>query len=86
MVKNLPTSAGVVRDSGSIPELGRSPGGGHGNPLHYSCLENPRDRGAWQATVHSPKESDMTEATDTHTEHTDYNKYIHVTDCHVQII
>ena len=44
------------------------------------------DRGAWQATVHAVAESDMTEATDTHTEHTDYNKYIHVTDCHVQII
>ena len=39
-------------DLSSIPELGRSPGGGHGNPLQYSCLENPMDRGAWQATVH----------------------------------
>ena len=39
-------------DLGSIPGLGTSPGGGHGNPLHYSCLENPMDRGAWQATVH----------------------------------
>ena len=43
--------------------LGRSPGGGHGNPLQYSCLENPMDRGAWQATVHRVAESDMTEAT-----------------------
>ena len=50
--KNLPVSAGEVRDAGSIPGSGRSPGGGHGNPLQYSCLENPRDRGAWQATVH----------------------------------
>ena len=41
-----------VRDSGSTPGLGRSPGGGHGNPLQYFCLENPMDRGAWQATVH----------------------------------
>ena len=41
-----------VRDTGSIPGLGRSPGGGHGNPLQYSYLENPMDRGAWQATVH----------------------------------
>ena len=47
---------------GSIPGSGRSPEGGHGNPLQYSCLENPVDRGAWQATVHRGcKESDMTE-------------------------
>ena len=39
-----------IRDADSIPGLGRSPGGGHGNPLQYSCLENPKDRGAWQAT------------------------------------
>ena len=52
MVKDLPANAGDIRDVGSIPELGRSPGGGHGNPLQYSCLENPMDRGAWQATVH----------------------------------
>ena len=44
-------SACSVRDLGSIPGLGRSPGEGHGNPLQYSCLENPMDRGAWQATV-----------------------------------
>ena len=50
-VKNPPANAGDVRDLGSIPESGRSPGGGHGNPLQYSCLENPRDRGAWQALV-----------------------------------
>jgi len=41
-----------TRDTGSIPGLGRSPGGGHGSLLHYSCLENPMDRGAWQAIVH----------------------------------
>ena len=52
MVKNLPASAGDVGDMGSIPGLGRSLGGGNGNPLQYSCLENPMDRGAWQATVH----------------------------------
>ena len=52
MVKNLPASAGDIRDAGSIPGLGRSPGGGHGNPPQYSCLENPMDRGAWRATVH----------------------------------
>ena len=44
--------AGVAQAVGLIPELGRSPGGENGNPLHYSCLENPMDRGDWQATVH----------------------------------
>ena len=52
-VKNPPANAGDVKDGGSIPGLGRFPGGGHGNPLQYSCLENPMDRGAWWATVHS---------------------------------
>ena len=52
MVKNLPANAGDIRDTGLIPESGRSPGVGHGNPLQYSCLENPMDRGAWWATVH----------------------------------
>ena len=52
LVKNLPANAGGVRDAGSIPGLGRSPGGGPGNPLQYSCLENPQDRGAWWAIVH----------------------------------
>ena len=52
MVKNLPANAGDIRDVGLIPGLGRSPGGGYGNPLQYSCLENPMDRGAWQARVH----------------------------------
>ena len=51
-VKNLPGNAGDVRDRGSIPGLGRSPGGGHGSPLQYSCLENPTDRGAWGVRVH----------------------------------
>ena len=46
---------------GSIPSSGRSPGGGNDNPFQYSCLENPMDRGAWQATVHGVTESDMTE-------------------------
>ena len=52
MVKNPPASAGDIRDTGSIPGSERSPGGVHGNPLQYSCLENPTHRGAWWATVH----------------------------------
>ena len=51
VVKNLPANAGDLRDMGLIPGLGRSPGGGHGNPLQYSCLENTMDRAAWRATV-----------------------------------
>ena len=52
MVKNPPVNADDTRDVGSIPWSGRSTGGGNGNPVQYSCLENPMDRGAWQATVH----------------------------------
>ena len=51
MVKNPPANAGDATGVGSIPRSGRSPGEGHGNPLQYSCLENPMDRGAWQAIV-----------------------------------
>ena len=51
-VKNPPANAGDIRDLGSILVLERFPGGGHGNPLQFSFLENPKDRGAWQATVH----------------------------------
>ena len=51
MVKNSPANAGDLRDMGSIPGSGRSSGGGHGNPLQYSYLENPMDRGAQQATT-----------------------------------
>ena len=57
MVKYLPTNAGNLRDTGLIPVLGRSPGGRYGNPLHYSCLENPMDRGAWRATVYRVAQS-----------------------------
>ena len=57
MVKTSPADAG---DLSSIPELERSPGGGHGNPLLYSCLENPMDRGTWQATAHSVAKSRVT--------------------------
>ena len=52
VVKNPPASARDIRDMGSIPGSGRSPEGGHGHPLQYSCLENPMDGGAWQAIVH----------------------------------
>ena len=52
-------NAGVSEDTGSVSESGRSPGGGHGNPLQYSCLENPMDRGAWRATVHRVTELDL---------------------------
>ena len=51
-VKNLPADAGDIRDVGSIPGLGRSPGEGHGYPLQYSCLDNPVDRGAWRAMAY----------------------------------
>ena len=62
MVKNLCANARDTRDGGMIPGLRRSPGGGHGNPLQYSCLENPMDRGgAWWAIVHGVAEFDMTE-------------------------
>ena len=57
VVKNVHGHAGDVRDAGSIPRSGRSSGGGHGNPLQYSCLEDPMDRGAWQASVHKAAES-----------------------------
>ena len=52
VVKNPPVNAGNIRDMDLTPGLGRSPGGGHSNPLQCSCLENPMDRGAWWATVH----------------------------------
>ena len=61
MVKNLPATAGDARDEGSIPGLGRLPGGEDDNPLQYSCLENPMDRGALMATDWGHKESDRTE-------------------------
>ena len=57
MVKNPAANARDIRDPGSTPGSGRSPGEGHGNPLQYFCLENPRDRGAWQATAHGVVQS-----------------------------
>ena len=56
-IKNPPANAGDIRDVSLIPGLGRSPGGGHGNPLQYSYLENSMDRGGWQATVQGVAES-----------------------------
>ena len=71
MVKNLPANTRDAGDAGSIPGLERSPDGGNGNPIQYSCLENSIGRGAWQATVHRVTKSDITEhacmCTHTHT-------------------
>ena len=75
VVKNSPASARDIRDTGSIPGLGRSPEGGHGNPLQCSCLENPTDRGAWWmgSGPWDLKESNTTEAT----EHTHVRAHMH---------
>ena len=59
VVKNLPAKAEDIKDVGLIPGLERSPGGGHGSPLQYSCLENPMDRGAWWAMVHRVTQSQI---------------------------
>ena len=57
MLKNPPANAGDIRDTGLIPGRGRSPGGGHGNPVQYSCLENPMEREAWKAVVYGVAKS-----------------------------
>ena len=67
---SLLINAGDTRDPGSIPGSGRSPGGGNGNPLQYSCLKNPMDRGAWRATVHSVTKSQTWQSSWAHTQHT----------------
>ena len=66
MVKNPPANARDIKDVGSIPGSGKSLGEGNGNPLQYSCLENPTDRGAWQATVHRVAESTRPSRWSTH--------------------
>ena len=63
VVKNPSVNVGDRRETGSIPGWGRSLGGGYGNPLQYSCLENSMDRGAWRATVHRVTKSQTTEVT-----------------------
>ena len=75
MVKNPPPNAENMRDSGLISGLRRSPGGGHGNPLQHSCLVNPMDRGAWQATVHRVAKS-QTQLSDSYT-HTHTHTHTH---------
>ena len=67
MVKNLTANAGELRDAGTIPGSGRSPGGGNGNPLQYSCLENPMNREAWAGySFWGPQKSDTTKSDLTH--------------------
>ena len=67
VVKNPPVNEGDIRDTGSVPGLGRSPGGGNGNLLQDSLLENPMDRGVWRAQVHRVAESGTTEQLYIHT-------------------
>ena len=67
VVKNSPANPGDTRDAGSIPRLGKSPGGGNGNLLQYSCLENTEDRGAWWTTVHEVAKSWTCLSLHTHT-------------------
>ena len=82
VVKNPCANAGDIRDTGSIPGLGRSPRGGHGNPLQYCCLENPMDRGAWWATVHRTAKiandwSDLASSTGGRKTRTYTDKHVH---------
>ena len=67
LVDNMPDNAGDIGDAGLIPGMERFPGGGNGNLLQYSCLENPVDRGAWWTTVHGVTELDTTEQLSMHT-------------------
>ena len=87
MLKNLPANVGDIRDSGLIPGLGISPGGGHGDPLQYSCLENPLDRGALRATVHRvAKSQTRLKQLNTHTHtHTHTEMYIYAYVCVIEV-
>ena len=76
VVKNLPASARDAKDMRSIPGSGRSPGGGNGNPLQYSCLGNPMDRGAWLAIVHGVAKSQTHLSTHVHTHTQNQSVYI----------
>ena len=78
MVKNMSVNTGDVRDLGSIPGLERSPGGGPSNSVQYSCLENPMDRGTWQATVYWVSKSETTEAARMHAHEIDTYIYIYI--------
>ena len=76
VVKNLPAITGDIRDVGLIPRSVRSPGGGHNNPLQYSYLENPMDRGAWQATAHRVSRSQTRLECLSREQGTNYFRYI----------
>ena len=77
VVKNPPANVRDAKDVGSILGSGRSPGGGNGNPLQYSYLENPMDRGAWWTTVHGVAELNTTEQLSTHTHTHTHTLYLH---------
>ena len=79
MVKNPPATAGDARDMGLIPGSGRSPGGGNGNPLQYSCLENPMDRAGWWAMVHRVTKSQTRLKQLSRAQHTRMYVYVHLT-------
>ena len=83
IVRNLPANVGDLRDAGLIPGLGRCPGGMHGKPLQYSCLENPMDRGAWWASVHGVSKSWTRLSTHTWTHLNVFHKTLNLT---VQIV
>ena len=74
MVKNPPANAGDIRNAGSVPGLGKSPGGGHGNSLQYFCLENPMDRGPWRAIVHGVAKS-WTRLSNQHSHFQNYGEF-----------
>ena len=69
VINNSSVNAADSRDTGSIPASGRSPGAGNGNPLQYSCMKNPMDRGSWQATVQGVTKSQAQLSTHIHTQH-----------------